>query len=411
MNGRPGRWQARPDAPPAPAGRGGRTRRRPVRDRHGAARAASIAAVALAALVAGAGPAAADPPRPTDYRSTVTAVTPRLDGVEAEIVGGDAFLELRVAEGHEVVVPGYGEDAEPYLRFRADGTVERNLRSEATYLNEDRQGAVDLPAQADREAEPEWETVADDGTYAWHDHRVHWMGSNRPPGAEPGDVVQSWTVPLTVDGEPVTVDGELVLVARVSPVPWILLGIAGAAAVVLLGRRRPLVPAAAVAMAAAGALLVGWAQFSAAPEGSGASPLLVAVPLIGLVAAGLGLAFRGRVTGPVATLAGAAAVVGWGVLRIDVLWMPVLPTDLPAGIDRAVTALSLGLAAAAAAVIVWSGGLTVRLPPAADAPSSGTGADRADEPDPEPTDDRTASEPPAPNADDAAATRGGGDPR
>ena len=211
-------------------------------------------------------------------------------------------------------------------RFRADGTVERNVRSPATYLNDDRQGAVDIPAGADAEAEPAWETVADGGTYAWHDHRIHWMSGSRPPGAEPGDVVQSWTVPLTVDGTATEVTGELVLVARVSPVPWIVLGIAGAAAVVVLGRRRPIVPAVAVTVAAAGALVVGWAEFSVAPTGSGANPLLVAVPLVGLVAAGLGLAFRGRGTGPTATLAGATAVVGWGVLRANVLWMPVLPT-------------------------------------------------------------------------------------
>jgi hypothetical protein len=363
------------------------------------ARAVAVAAVALTALVAGAGPAAADPPRPTDYRSTVTAITPANDGVGAEVVGGDAFLELRVDEGHEVVVSGYGDDAEPYLRFRADGTVERNVRSPATYLNNDRQGAVDLPARADAEADPEWETVADGGSYAWHDHRIHWMGGSRPPGVEPGDVVQSWAVPLTVDGAATEVSGELVLVARVSPVPWIALGIAGAAAVVVLGRRRPLVPAVAVTVAAAGALVVGWAEFSVAPTGSGANPLLVAVPLVGLVAAGLGVAFRGRGAGPTATLAGAAAVVGWGVLRASVLWMPVLPTDLPAGVDRAVTALAVGVAAGAAAVIVWSGGLAVRLTPATD-DSATDGEDPV-----------AAGDEPAPDADDAAATRGGGEPR
>jgi hypothetical protein len=361
------------------------------------ARAVAVAAVALTALLAGAGPAAADPPRPTDYRSTVNAITPAVDGVRAEVAGGDAFLELRVDERHEVVVEGYG--GEPYLRFRADGTVERNLRSPATYLNDDRQGAVDLPARADAEADPEWETVADGGTYAWHDHRIHWMGGNRPPGVEPGDVVQSWTVPLTVDGAATEVRGELVLVARVSPVPWIALGIAGAAGVVVLGRRRPLVPAVAVTLAAAGALVVGWAEFSVAPTGSGANPLLVAVPLVGLVAAGLGVAFRGRGAGPTATLAGAAAVVGWGALRASVLWMPVLPTDLPAGVDRAVTALAVGVAAAAAAVIVWSGGLAVRLAPATDDTDTDVQHPVA------------AGDEPAPDADDAAATRGGGEPR
>jgi hypothetical protein len=366
-------------------------------------RAGAVAAVALAALVVGAGPAAADPPRPTEYRSEVTAVTPATEAVRAEIVGGDAFLQLRVDQGHEVTVEGYG--GEPYLRFRPDGTVDRNVRSEATYLNDDRQGSVDLPAAADNEARPEWETVADGGVYAWHDHRVHWMAASRPPGAEPGDVVQSWTVPLTVDGAATEVAGELVLVDRVSPLPWIALAIVGAAAVAVLGRRRPLVPAVAVTVAAAGALVVGWAEYTAAPSGSGANPLLVAVPLVGLVAGGLGLAFRGRAAGPTATLAGAATVAGWAVLRLSVLRMPVLPTDLPAGVDRSVTALALGVSTAAVAVIVWSGGLALhRVPagadgvsPAGDASDGGVTAAAAD----------AAS----PHADDAAAPRGGGDPR
>ena len=30
------------------------------------------------------------------------------------------------------------------------------------------------------DAEPEWEQIADGGTYAWHDHRVHWMDDSSP---------------------------------------------------------------------------------------------------------------------------------------------------------------------------------------------------------------------------------------
>ena len=375
----------------------------------------AAAAAAVLTLLAGAGPAAADPPSPTDYRSTVDAVTPAVDGVQAEIVGGDAFLELRVDEGVEVVVPGYGgEDAEPYLRFLPDGTVERNARSEATYLNEDRQGDVALPAEADTAAEPVWEEVADDGTYAWHDHRIHWMGTSRPPGAEPGDVVQAWTVPITVDGQDVAITGELVLVARVSPVPWIALGVAAAAVVVVVGRRRTLVPALAVAVAAAGAVVVGWAQYSVAPAGSGANPLLVVVPLVGLVASGVGVAFRRGTAGATATLAGAAAVIGWGLLRLDVLWMPVLPTDLPANVDRAVTAVAIGLATAGAAVVVWSGGLSfARRVPVSVEPDGAATTDDGDvrgSIGDDPSDD--AGEPDTgPDAPDAAATRGGGEPR
>jgi hypothetical protein len=337
-----------------------------------ASRLAAAAAAALAGFAGpGATPAAADPPGPTDYRSTVTAIEPAVGGLRAEVVGGDAFLELRVGDGHEVEVEGYG--GEPYLRFRADGTVERNRHSEATYLNDDRQGAVDLPPQADNEADPDWERVADGGRYAWHDHRIHWMGSGAPPGVEPGELVQDWAVPMSVDGAAVEVRGELVRAGSVSAVPWLALAAAGAAAVTVFGLRRARATggrtcsvAAVAAVAAVGALVVGWGQYAVAPAGSGADPLLVAVPvagvLLGVVAVGCaagvaGQAGRSGRVGPTATLAAAAAVIGWAVLRLDVLWTPVLPTELPAGVDRAVTALALGLALASAGLVVWLGGL------------------------------------------------------
>ena len=356
-----------------------------VRRRHPRARLglrlAGGALSALAALAIGARPAAADPPRPTDYRSTITAVDPEADGIDVRIVGGDAFLELDVAEGHEVVVEGYGE--EPYLRFLDDGTVERNRLSEATYLNEDRQGAVTIPAEADNTAPPDWEVVADGGSYAWHDHRIHCMGGSTPPGAEPGEVVQSWTVDMTVDGTPVVVAGELVMAEDVSPLPWIALGLAGVALVVVLGRRAP-AATAAVAMvgAALGALIAGWGEYAVAPEGAGANPLLVAIPLMGLVAAVAGVVLRRRSAGPTLTLAAAAAVIGWGLLRAEVLWTPVLPTDLPAALDRALTALALGLSVAAAGLIVWSGSLLPRPVPAT-ATATGAGRDPDADPDPD----------------------------
>jgi hypothetical protein len=313
---------------------------------------------ALAVIVLHAAPAAADPPRPTDYRSTVTSVAPDTGGVQAEIVGGDAFLQLTV-DGHEVIVEGYS--GEPYLRFRRDGTVERNRRSTATYLNESRNAKVDLPPQADNDAAPVWEKVADGGSYSWHDHRVHWMGNGKPPGVEPGDVVQAWTVRTKVDGAAGSIKGDLVLEAGVSPLPWIALGLVAAGIVVWFGRRRPAAVAPwAVLAASVGALVVGTGQYRVAPAGAGVNPLLIIVPAFAVGAAAVGALARRLGVAPALTLAAAAAVIGWCFLRLDVLWKPVLPTTLPANLDRAVTALAFALAVAGAGLIVWGGGL--RLP-------------------------------------------------
>jgi hypothetical protein len=322
--------------------------------------------VALVVGVGVAGPAAADPPAPTDFRSVVDRVEPATDAVDIEIVGGDSFLRVDVERGHEVVVEGYR--GEPYLRIDAGGEVERNTRSPATYVNESRDGTVDPPADADIGAEPQWERVAGGGSYAWHDHRIHWMQPG-DPDVERGDVVQRWTVGLTVDGRRTSVDGRLLWVEPVSPWPWVALGLVALAALVVVGTRAagrwaPLIAGPATVVAAALALVVGAAQYGDAPSQGAASPLLVAVPTVGLAAGLVGVVLRRRAPTPatVAVLAGVAAVVGWALLRIDVLWKPVLPTGLAYGLHRAGTALALALAVSAAALVVWSGGLAFSRP-------------------------------------------------
>jgi hypothetical protein len=142
-----------------------------------------------------------------NYRSEVGASVP---GVQARVADFDDRLELDVEPGHELVVLGY-ED-EPYLRFRADGTVEVNRRSPATYLNEDRFAEVDVPAQANPEAEPEWEPVAPRDPYGWHDHRIHYMSRSLPPQVDDESVetkVFDWRVPVLVDGRRDTITGTL----------------------------------------------------------------------------------------------------------------------------------------------------------------------------------------------------------
>lgn len=167
--------------------------------------AAAIALTAIA-LTTSAGPALAHEGNP-NYRSDID---PPPAGVSASMLNYDDSVELTVEAGHEVIVAGY--ESEPYLRFRADGTVEVNRRSPSGYLNEDRYGDADVPAAADADAPPEWERVGDHGRYAWHDHRAHYMSKSLPPAVMDESVetkVFDWRVPVELDGRRTAITGTL----------------------------------------------------------------------------------------------------------------------------------------------------------------------------------------------------------
>ncbi|MGV3760337.1 MAG: hypothetical protein ACO1PW_12490 [Actinomycetota bacterium] len=317
---------------------------------------------ALVLVVGTATPAGADPAGPSDFRSAVTGIEPAVDGVTAEIRGGDSFLELSVDDGVEVTVGGY--EGEPYLQFLADGTVQRNRLSSATYLNEDRKGAVEIPAEVEAAMDrpttpPDWETVATDGTYAWHDHRVHWMGEASPPvgrGERVGGAYDPWRVPITVDGTPADVTGTLTYEESTSPLPWLALAVVVAAGLAVLAKRAGGVRLVAGALVVASGLAVvtGRGDWASTPDGTG-NPLLWILPVVALVAAAAAVGLAARSAGVVLALAAVAALSGWALFRFQALLKPVLPTDLPAGLDRLSLALALGAAAAGAIVAVTSG--------------------------------------------------------
>jgi hypothetical protein len=144
------------------------------------------------------------------YRSAVTSVRPATGGLTVLVVDGDDRLRLTNQTGRTVEIEGY--EGEPYLRFATDG-VFRNSRSPATYLNEERYGEVDVPADADPKAQPVWERVGGGHTYEWHDHRIHWMSQIDPPAIrtapdEPHHVYD-WRVPASIGGDPLVIAGRL----------------------------------------------------------------------------------------------------------------------------------------------------------------------------------------------------------
>lgn len=181
-----------------------------------------------------------------DFRSEIESVRPSVPGVSLEVLNYDADLELVDRGSHEIVI--YGYEGEPYARILADGTVQENQRSPATYLNEDRYAEVQVPKSANAKAPPEWKTVDDSGTLRWHDHRSHYMAAGTPPQVKEESKrtkVFDYEIPLRIDGEKGAIDGTLFWVGPTdtSKTPFLIAGIAivvlgGAAALISRRRRR-----------------------------------------------------------------------------------------------------------------------------------------------------------------------------
>jgi MYXO-CTERM domain-containing protein len=190
----------------------------------------AAALVACPAAVAHGGGAA------LGYRSTVTKVTPSLSGLEVRVLYGDDELEVTNTAGRRIVVLGY--EGEPYLLFTRDGVL-RNVRSPATYLNDDRYAKVDVPATANPKAKPQWESVNGGVRYAWHDHRIHWMSTIPPPAVRKAKEVPhhifNWQVPGTVDGKRIVIAGSLDYAPpKSSGIPMWIVAVAGIGVAALL---------------------------------------------------------------------------------------------------------------------------------------------------------------------------------
>lgn len=313
-------------------------------------------AVLVAVTVAPAGVAFADAAGPTDYETTITAVEPAVAGVDVSIVGGDSFLRVVADPGVDVVVLGYQQ--EPYLHIRADGVVEENQRSPATYLNADRFGTGTPPAGADPTLAPNWLPVGSGGAWSWHDHRAHWMSPDPPPDAEPGQQVQTSTVPLVVDGAAVTVSVATTWLPAPSRAPLAVGASAGLAFVLLVAARRMRLGWALLvaSIAAAG---IGFWQYRSLPAETG--PLIVWWLLPAVAAASLlvALLLGRRLVAYALALLAALELAAWVYLRRDSAFRAIIPTDAPFWLDRGVMAAT---GVVAVVVAVGAAAAMFRLP-------------------------------------------------
>jgi hypothetical protein len=143
------------------------------------------------------------------YVSHVTAVRPRVPGLEARIVGNQDKLEVTWTGDSPLVVDGV--EGEPMLRMSSRG-IEINERSPSAYLSSDRYAEVSMPGQADADAPPRWRRIEDPGPISWYEHRAQWMRAERPgvvgDGAD-GTTVFHWSIPARLGGQELAIRGSL----------------------------------------------------------------------------------------------------------------------------------------------------------------------------------------------------------
>ena len=340
------------------------------------ARAAALGLITFVVMLSFATPVAAHGrgTESTNFRSRITAA-PEIPGVTWSIYGGDQYLAVHNTTDTEVIVEGY--EGEPYARIGPEGVLV-NLASEATYVNEDRYAQVAVPAEVGRDFEPRWDTVFEEPTFAWHDHRIHWMSAQLPPAVtDPSERVTvpmgteesgEWSVPFTHGDDTYEVRGVLEWVPPPSPVPW--LGLALVLTLpALLGLRNASSGPPSVQTATSDSTGVQrWVRSVVSPAAVvlGAVSLLnlthlvddlVAVPLpltsvlvsavqttlfIALGVFGAVVAYRGRDGAFTALGVGSLGIlVGQGLLYVDVLRYSQSASVFPAWSAMLIVALSL----------------------------------------------------------------------
>ena len=283
--------------------------------------------------------ASADPAEPGNTESVVESITPTNQAVRVDIVGGDAFVRLRVQPGHSVEMNGYYD--EPFVRIDANGEAFVNVASRTHELSRTRYGATAIDEQPTSTTEPVWRRESTNGTVLWHDHRVHWMSTDAPRATDESGLVQRWTMPMTIDGVATVVSGALYV--RDAPGSWWwLLAVPAIAVGFVLSRRgapRELAGAGA-ALAVTGAFM-----FWGLPSQARGAPGMFALGLL-VVAMSVATAVVRRRTEIVDALVASAAVAVLVavVIERDVVTNRFVPGLGDSVVVRLLTPLVAGLA-------------------------------------------------------------------
>ena len=294
-----------------------------------------------------------------------------LDGVTWQILGNDALLEVRNDTGTELTVPGY--QGEPYLRVGPDGVYE-NRNSPAVYLSSDRFAQTPVPDFAGPDKEPNWVRVSGASTYAWHDHRIHWMAPTLPPQVKVDATrpvkVNDWAVPFQIDGRELAVEGTLRWEPPPSWIPWVVAAVLATVtpvATAIIGssgeaRRRRALRTTAVVFAIAVVLNVvhGVDDLVAVPATAAQNIWAGAQTFVPLLIAAWAArkAFKADLGATqLVVVGGFIFVLMLGLTHIAVLTSSQVATTLPEWFTRAVVAMNLALAAPTVVAILASGEL------------------------------------------------------
>ena len=288
-------------------------------------------------------------PSASNYRTEVSGLQPGTADVVASLGPDREQIEVGVTGNSTVIVLGYRD--EPYLRIGRQGVFE-NRSSPAVALNRDR---VPRGAAAKRSPlqPPRWVRISSSSVARWHDHRAHWMG-RRTPAAVRADPdhrhrIESWQIPLRINGTQAAINGALVWIPPPSPWPWVAIAVGLAIAVGFAARTRRARAAmggALIAAAAAGATHV-WAgqPFSDASGGGAAFEVTPSLAAVALALIALVWLVRRGVwsAAPLVVLAGLFVFVSGGIADLSTLSHANVPSRLEPSAARGLVAVALGL--------------------------------------------------------------------